>query len=81
MAKIPLAVLSWFGMRAAEVAGNLGLLPTKPLVDYGTAFWNSLIKSSRLPVDVVIRLRLLGRIRGQKGSWRQLKTTSPQERL
>jgi len=59
---IPLQWLIGLGLYGANVAGNLGLLPTKPLADYGSAFWNSLLKSSRLPVDVVIRLRLLGRI-------------------
>jgi len=62
MPGIPLQWLIGLGMYGANVAGNLGLLPTKPLSDYGSAFWNSLLKSSRLPVDVVIRLRLLGRI-------------------
>jgi len=62
VAGIPLQWLIGLGMYGANVAGNLGLLPTKPLSDYGSAFWNSLLKSSRLPVDVVIRLRLLGRI-------------------
>jgi len=59
---IPLQWLIGLGLFGTNVAGNLGLLPTKPLSDYGSAFWQSLIPSSRLPVDVIIRLRLLGKI-------------------
>ena len=58
----PLQFMIGLGTYAARWAGELGLLPVKPLADYGTAFWQSLFPTARLPVDVVIRLRLLGKI-------------------
>jgi len=58
----PLQFMIGLGTYAARWAGELGLLPVKPLADYGTAFWQSLFPTARLPTDVVIRLRLLGKI-------------------